>query len=152
MTDYIFVIVTLIFIIFNIYLLNKRQRLRKSRQRAVNGTQLRISTLVLLNDEMKPVREWSLRSRAGFLIGRMDSDVPDEINLSEAASAALIEKEHAILNYTNGRWYIEDLDTVNGTGVQKNGQGEIRWLAEQTPYEIECNDIIFIADTALLIN
>lgn len=152
MIEYIFAILILLFVIINIYLLYKRIQLKPKKQNAnQKHLKLHIGTLVLLNDEMKPVKEWNLRGKSGLLIGRMEAEEPDEINLCDVAAAALIDKEHALLNYTHGNWYIEDLDTKNGTGIQKGGKGEILWLIDQTPYQIQQNDILYIADTALLI-
>lgn len=41
-----------------------------------------------------------------------------DIDLSDVEYASLISKEHAVLNYSSGSWFIEDLESENGVGIK----------------------------------
>jgi len=72
-----------------------------------------------------------------------------DIDLECSAYANMISKQHAVLNYTNGGWYIDDIDSKNGTRVKKMNQNSILDVKLVGTVEIEYGDIIYIANTML---
>ena len=54
-----------------------------------------------------------------------------------------------VANYTNGGWYIDDIDSKNGTRVKKLYQNSIMDVKLVGTVEVECGDIIYIANTML---
>lgn len=147
------ILVVLVFFLINIWVLwrdrNRYQQKRKELERDLD-LHLSIHTASLLNERMEVLKEWDIRGKTGILIGRIDGETSDEIDLSDTADAALISKEHAVLNYANGIWYVEDLDSKNGTGIRKAGSSEILWLTDPIPYRLEAGDILYIAESPIL--
>jgi pSer/pThr/pTyr-binding forkhead associated (FHA) protein len=66
--------------------------------------------------------------------------------------ASLISKQHAVLNHASGIWYLEDLDSRNGVGIKKQGTGGTKQLLEnENPHKVDSGDMIYIANTRLLV-
>jgi hypothetical protein len=74
-----------------------------------------ISEIILLNEENKEIVNWDIMGKTSLLIGREKKEV--DIDLSNSLFAGMVEDKHAILNYVDGDWYIEDLDSKNGTQI-----------------------------------
>ncbi|WP_176431233.1 FHA domain-containing protein [Anaerovirgula multivorans] len=111
---------------------------------AVNG-------LALLNEENEMIKEWDLLNQASMVIGRNTKDNEVDIDLSTSTYAALIDLQHAVLNFASGNWYIEDLYSENGISIQK-AEDRIRYkLSKDKPCRIIKGDVVFIAKTKLLI-
>ncbi|OXM85388.1 FHA domain-containing protein [Paenibacillus rigui] len=111
-----------------------------------------ISKLALLNEDGQRVKEWFIQGETSLLIGKSASDNEADIDLSEAEYASLISKQHAVLNFASGVWYLEDLDSRNGVGLKKQGAGGPKQVLEnETPHKVESGDIIYIANTRLLV-
>ncbi len=54
------------------------------------------------------------------------------------------ERERAVMNYSNGCWYIEDLDSENGTRLQRGGKGKKYKVSSREPCRIEQGDVIYL--------
>lgn len=78
------------------------------------------------------------------VIGKDIGENHVDINLNETPYAAMIDVEHAVLNYADGNWYIEDLDSKNGISIQKVGQDKAYKLSALQPCKLDFGDIIFI--------
>lgn len=115
------------------------------------GPPAKISELVLLNEEGAPLAVWPLYGKVSMVIGRDVGENNVDVNLSSAAYASMVEIEHAVLNYSGGEWYIEDLASKNGVSVQKREDGKKYKLAPDKPCKVEAGDIILIAMTRLLL-
>lgn len=109
-----------------------------------------ITELILLNENDTELAHWDLYGKNGIVIGRDVGENYVTVNLSEATYASMIEVEHAVLNYSENDWYIEDISTKNGVSVQKS-DGKKYKLAPLQPCKLEKGDIIYIALTRLLI-
>lgn len=107
--------------------------------------------VVLLNEEGKALREWNLDRQTAFIIGKGSEKEPVDIDLSESAVAQMISKQHAVLNYTEKGWYVDDIDSKNGTRVKKSSQNSIMDVKLVGAIEVEPGDIIYIASTMLQI-
>lgn len=119
----------------------------KKEQRAMN--KVKVSKIMLLNEEGRSIMEWSLSSKTCLIIGKGSQKEPVDLDLSGTAEAMMISKQHAVLNYTDKGWYIDDIDSKNGTRVKKNGQNSIMDVKLVGAIEVEAGDIIYIANTVL---
>ena len=108
----------------------------------------KIKTIQLLNEQEVLVKEWDIRNEQGLLIGKHHQDQMVDIDLTDADHAVLIEKQHAVLNRTNGNWYLEDLDSRNGTGV-KAVNASVKRLDTEEAILVHPGDRIYIAKTIL---
>ena len=107
--------------------------------------------IVLLNEEGTALAEWNLQRHTSLIIGKSSEKEPVDIDLSGSASAQMISKQHAVLNYTEKGWYIDDIDSKNGTRVKKATQNAIMDVKLVGAIEVEPGDIIYIASTMLQI-
>lgn len=107
--------------------------------------------LVLLNEEGTQLLQWSLQNATSLIIGKSTEKAPVDIDLSVSAMAYMISKQHAVLNYTEKGWYIDDIDSKNGTRVKKASQNAIMDIKLVGAVEVESGDIIYIANTMLQI-
>ncbi len=107
--------------------------------------------VVLINEEGQTLMEWSLERKTSLIIGKSaDGEIVD-IDLSGSAVAQMISKQHAVLNYTEKGWYVDDIDSKNGTRVKKLTQNSIMDVKLVGAIEVEVGDIIYIANTMLQI-
>lgn len=107
--------------------------------------------IVLLNEEGQTLLEWSLQNKTSLIIGKSSEKEPVDIDLSGSAVAQMISKQHAVLNYTDNGWYVDDIDSKNGTRVKKATQNAIMDVKLVGAIEVEVGDIIYIANTLLQI-
>ncbi|MBG9795987.1 hypothetical protein ABD76_27520 [Paenibacillus dendritiformis] len=110
-----------------------------------------IAKLVLLDEEGESVKEWYIHGETSLLIGKSSAQSEVDIDLSDSEYASLISKHHAVLNYASGSWYLEDLDSRNGVGIQPAGRRTAERLEEDGPHRIESGDIICIANTRIVV-
>ena len=108
-----------------------------------------IRKVLLLNEEHQVLKQWSIDGRAGLVIGKNTENTKADIDLSDTALSALISDEHALLNYTNGNWYVEDFDSEQGTAVQKYNSNDMEYLNKAEPVQLEPGDYIYIGKTIL---
>lgn len=73
-----------------------------------------------------------------------------DINLEATAYSSLISRNHAILNKTDNGWYLEDLGSKNGTGLQRYKDNR-KIKIGNAPVKVQSGDIIYIATTAILL-
>ena len=107
--------------------------------------------VVLINEEYKSLLEWSLEGQVSLIIGKSSEKEPVDIDLSGSAVAQMISKQHAVLNYTENGWYVDDIDSKNGTRVKKASQNSILDVMLVGAIEVEVGDIIYVANTMLQI-
>lgn len=109
-----------------------------------------LTELVLLSEEDGHLFRWNIYGRNGVVIGRDIGENQVTVNLNETTYASMIDVEHAVLNYSGGDWFVEDISERNGVSVQKR-DGRRYKLSYGKPCKLECGDIIFIALTRLQI-
>lgn len=107
--------------------------------------------VVLINEEGRPLMEWSLERKTSLIIGKNAEGEKVDIDLTDSAVAQMISKQHAVLNYTEKGWYVDDIDSKNGTRVKKLMQNSIMDVKLVGAIEVEPGDIIYIASTMLQI-
>ena len=81
--------------------------------------------------------------------GESTQKEPVDIDLSMSAMSQMISKQHAVLNYTNDGWCIDDIDSKNGTRVRKLSQNAIMDVKLVGSVQLAAGDIIYIASTML---
>jgi len=109
-----------------------------------------IYELALLDEENAVIRTWRIQGMPSVVIGKSTLNIHADVDLRETAFATLIDPEHALLNYTEKGWFLEDNDSRNGLSVVKRG-GKRYFLSKTEPCLIEKDDIIYIANTRLLV-
>lgn len=119
---------------------------RRNRRRQLS--QGNIHTLALLDEEDRIVSEWNIGGKVSVLIGRDSPKEDVDINLSNTAFSGMVDRQHAVLNYTAGQWYIEDLDSANGIRIQKK-DGRLYEVSKTQPCLVEREDILYIGLTKL---
>lgn len=107
-------------------------------------------TLVLLDEEDNPVKSWDLTGKVAMIIGRKNKDETVDVDLGECEYSAMVDIQHAVLNYSLDLWYLEDLDSHNGVKVKKVEDGICYRLTQSRPCKIAPGDVIYIANTKLL--
>ena len=90
------------------------------------------------------MRSCELYGRTSAVIGKDIRENLVDIDLSNTSYAAMVDVEHAVLNFAGGSWYIEDLDSENGISIQKFLDGEVYKLSASQPCKLDSGDIIFI--------
>jgi len=48
------------------------------------------------------------------------------------------------MNYIGGNWNIEDLDSENGTRIQRGGEGKQYKVSSREPCRVEKNYVIYL--------
>lgn len=108
------------------------------------GDSNEITQLTLLNEQGQGVTSWELYGRTAAVIGKDLGDNFVDIDLSKSPYAAMVDVEHAVLNYAGGHWYVEDLNSENGVSIKKFDQTDRYKLSVSQPCKLDFGDIIFI--------
>ena len=111
----------------------------------------RVVKLVLLDEDGTSVKEWYIQGETSVLIGKSSKNSEADIDLSDTPYASLISPQHAVLNRASGQWFIEDIDSASGVGVRKGNQSKSSKLEIEEPSLIEAGDLIYIANTRILV-
>lgn len=135
-------------VVFVVLFLLRPMTRRKRRPQAAGAA---VVKLILLDDDGERVKEWYIEGETSLLIGKNSQHGEVDIDLSEAEYAALISQEHAVLNRWEDAWYLEDIDSASGTGIREAGKSKARKLAYEQPQRIGPGDLIYIANTRLLV-
>lgn len=112
----------------------------------------KITSIALLNEEDEVIREWNMEGEVSLLIGKDTGGDMIDIDLMESAYATLIDVQHAVMNYAGKDWYIEDLYSTNGISIEKQSDMIRYKISKERPCKIEKGDILYIANTKLLIS
>lgn len=116
-----------------------------------NNDRKKVTSLVLLSEQGGVLLEWSLQNKTALIIGRNNGKEMVDVDLSGSAVADMISKQHAVLNYTDNGWYVDDIDSKNGTRVKKKYQSALLDVKLVGAVEVEPGDIIYIANAMLQI-
>ena len=109
-----------------------------------------IKKLVLITRDGEREKEWSCEGLVSLLIGKGTVSGEVDVELGDTHYCEYITNEHAVINYSDGFWYIEDLNSANGVGIKKKGEEYALRLKPMTPYKIEEGDLIYISKAKLL--
>lgn len=111
----------------------------------------KVNELVLLSEENTELASWNLYGKISLVIGRDIGENHVDVNLNHVTYASMIDLEHAVLNYSDGNWYIEDIGSKNGLSIQKIQDGRKYRLSANQPCLLDKGDIIYVGLTRLLI-
>lgn len=109
-----------------------------------------VKRLILLDEAGKPIKAWDLQGRSSLIIGKAGQDQELDIDLSDCEYSSFIDFQHAVLNFCLDQWYLEDLGSQNGVKVRKVQDGECYRVIHR-PCKVEAGDILYIANTKLLL-
>ena len=109
-----------------------------------------ISKLILISEDGRSLKTWNIMDRISFLIGRNTKDNEVDIDLSDAEYSELVSRQHAVLNFSEGKWYIEDVGSSYGSGLKKVDEEKFK-LENERLYEINSGDTLYIANTKILV-
>ncbi len=134
----------LLFVFLLLTVMDSRQ-IKGKRGRRGRGVQ----ELLLLDEEGNEISAWHIGGKTSVLIGRDMHKENVDINLQNTEYGGMVDRQHAVLNYAAGQWYIEDLGSRNGVRIQDAGDGKIYQVSKEHPCRINAGDIIFIGNTRL---
>ncbi len=109
-----------------------------------------ITRFVLMNTEGGREKEWHVAGNKSFLIGKSTVKKEVDIELGDTQYCEYISNEHAVLNYADGYWYIEDLGSKNGVGIRKQGEEYALRLKPEVLYKVAVGDIIYISKAKII--
>ena len=84
-----------------------------------------IQELLLLDEEGNEISAWHIGGKTSLLIGRDEHKENVDINLQNTEYGGMADRQHAVLNYAAGQWYIEDLGKIACTYGGKNMSGNL---------------------------
>ena len=113
--------------------------------------QSNIKKFVLITRDGEKEKEWYCEGVRSFLIGKSTIDNEVDIDLADTYYMEYISPNHAVLNYAEGYWYIEDLNSKNGVGIKKRGEEYALRLKPMTSYKIDEGDVIYISKAKLFV-
>ncbi|WP_342415119.1 FHA domain-containing protein [Paenibacillus sp. FSL R10-2782] len=111
----------------------------------------RIAKLILMDEEGESIKEWYIEGETSLLIGKTTARSEADIDLAGTDYASLVSVEHAVLNRVNSDWFVEDVDSGNGTGLRPANESVTKKLESGEPYRIYTGDLLYIANTRLLV-
>lgn len=103
-----------------------------------------ISEIQLLGEDNNITDTWDIYRKTSIVFGKDEGQNQVDVNLKNTDYAGTIDGEHAVMNYSDGSWYIEDLDSENGTRIQRSGEDRSYKISSREPCKIEKNDIIYL--------
>lgn len=110
-----------------------------------------VTELILLSEEDTELCIWDIYGKTAVVIGRDVKENSVDIDLNASPYASMVEIEHAVMNFSSGNWYIEDLGSKNGIQVKKAADDKIYRLSADTPCKVERGDILYIGLNRLLL-
>ena len=99
--------------------------------------------------QKRRISAWHIGGKTSLLIGRYEHNENVDINLQNTEYGGMADRQHAVLNYAAGQWYIEDLGSRNGVRIQDAKDGKVYQVSREHPCRINAGDIIFIGNTRL---
>ena len=103
-----------------------------------------ITGIELLSDTGEAIAFWDLYQRVSAVIGKDLRENHVDIDLQKSEYRSTVDLHHAVLNFSGGDWYVEDLGSRNGIMVQKNVDGRKYKLDRNQPCKLEYGDILFV--------
>ncbi|GAB2022765.1 hypothetical protein RyT2_18390 [Pseudolactococcus yaeyamensis] len=142
--------VSILFISLSFILLIWLLTRRFNRYYSKRFIQSKLKNMLLIGENGEIIKTWHISGERALVIGKSYKNNSVDIDLSDSDYAVLIGKEHAVMNCIEGKWFIEDLGTRNGTGIKSKDETKIYRLTN-LPYELAAQDCIYIAKTKLLV-
>lgn len=128
-----------------IYVLNEERKKEKISKQG-------ITKVSLLNEENKVIDEWSLIGQVSVVIGKSTFEEKVYIDLNNSVYSPLIDDNHAVLNYAEGNWYVEDISSDKVVAIKKAEDNRKYNVVKGSPCTIKRGDIIYISKVKLLLD
>lgn len=128
-----------------LYILNEERKKEKISKQG-------ITKVTLLNEENKAIQEWSLIGQVSVVIGKGTFNDKVFIDLNESVYSPLIDNNHAVLNYAQGNWYVEDISSDKVVAIKKAEDDNKYNVVKGSPCTIKRGDIIYISKVKLLLD
>lgn len=135
-------------VVIFLYVFAKQPKAQHVKSKKSKG---RIAVLSLLDEENNPVADFDIYGKVGVLLGKDKKDNSVDVNLTNSNYGSTVDYEHAVMNYADGAWYIEDLYSQNGVALEKKSDGRKYNLSPDKPCKVDFGDIIHIGLTKLLV-
>ena len=142
------VCLAIIFMVIQYYRTVSRLKVQTPRHN-IQFAKKNIDKIVLLNEENRVIKSWDISGMAGLVIGKNTGNNQVDIDLSDLAVVETISDEHAVMNYANGNWFIEDSDSFAGTGIKKMCDDNVLYLNKSEQIKLEPHDYIYIGKAVL---
>lgn len=110
-----------------------------------------VSELALLSEEDTELMVWDMYGKVSLVIGRDMGENQVDVDLSHSPYSGMVDVEHAVLNFSGGNWYIEDLGSTNGISIRKAQDGRLYKISANTPCRVENGDVLSVGMNRLLI-
>lgn len=110
-----------------------------------------ISEMVLFSEEDTELMVWDMYGKVSLVIGRDRGENQVDVDLSRSPYSGMVDVEHAVLNYSGGNWYIEDLGSTNGISIRKAQDGRLYRISANTPCRVESGDVLFVGMNRLMV-
>lgn len=110
-----------------------------------------ITEMVLLSEEDTELCIWDIYGKTAVVIGRDVKENRVDIDLNASPYASMVEIEHAVMNFSSGNWYIEDLGSKNGIRIKKAADDKVYQLSADTPCRVGRGDILYIGLNRLML-
>jgi hypothetical protein len=134
-----------VFLLISVAALTRAIRAKTARGAAPKESDAHL--VQLLDENGNGIADWDLLDRTGVVIGRSSREMSVDIDLTRSAYDALIEEEHAVLNFSGGSWYVEDVSAKNGMELLR--RGKTYGLAKGAPCMLVSGDIMCLAGARL---
>lgn len=132
-------VVIVFFLIMTIYDMSEEKYFLKCDRKRAG-----ISELLLIGEDNNVTDTGDIYGKTSIVFGRDEGEFQVDVNLKNTDYAGTIDGEHAVMNYSGGSWYIEDLDSENGTRIQRGGEGKMYKVSSREPCRVERGDIIYL--------
>ena len=109
----------------------------------------RITRIDLVSEEGSAIASWELYQKVSAVIGKDCGENQVDIDLGRSEYRSLVDVHHAVLNYAEGNWYVEDLGSKNGVVVQKAADGRKYKLSPDQPCKLQYGDTLLIGMSRL---
>jgi len=111
----------------------------------------KITHFAIIGPEGNYEKEWCISGAMSLLIGKDTASGEADIDLSDTQYGRFISNEHAVVNFSQGQWYIEDLGAANGTGIRKKSEDYATRLKPNVSYKIDPGDTIYISKAKIAV-
>ena len=110
-----------------------------------------ITYIKMVNEDNNVIEKWNIEDKISFVIGKSTKDEKVFIDLNSSIYSNLIEDKHAVLNYAEGCWYVEDLSERSGISIVKKNDDIKYRMVKGSPCVIKKGDILYISKVKLLL-
>jgi hypothetical protein len=107
-----------------------------------------ITKLILKDVDNYDLSIWDISQKQTLLIGKGENV---DIDLSKNDFSYLVSRVHGVLNKVNDTWVYEDMESKNGSGIEKNN-GIKQRIESLVPYSLEYGDYLYIGTIKILMN